>query len=270
MSSRTESKAPEREQALNAFNRLLTIMDELRKKCPWDRDQTIESLRNLTIEETYELTDAITDGDMDGVQKELGDLLLHIVFYSRIASETNLFNITDVINSICNKLVYRHPHVFGTDEVKDANDVLDKWEEIKMTEKDGNKTVLSGVPKSLSALIKANRIQEKVKAVGFDWEVRKQVWDKVNEEMEELKVEIENDRKDRIEAEFGDLLFSLVNAARLYNIDPETALERTNKKFMKRFGYLENETIKKGRSLKSMSLDEMNEIWEQAKAFDKP
>ncbi len=268
MSSKTGTKTPEREQALQAFDKLLTIMDELREKCPWDREQTIESIRNLTIEETYELTDAITDGDMDGVRKELGDLLLHIVFYSKIASETKLFNITDVINNICNKLVYRHPHVFGSDEVKDANDVLDKWEEIKLTEKDGNKTVLSGVPKTLSALIKANRIQEKVKAVGFDWEVRKQVWDKVNEEMEELKVEIENDNADKIEAEFGDLFFSLVNAARLYNIDPETALERTNKKFMKRFGYLENQTIKQGRSLKLMSLDEMNEIWEQAKAFD--
>ncbi|MDY0199958.1 MAG: nucleoside triphosphate pyrophosphohydrolase [Tenuifilaceae bacterium] len=268
MSSKTGTKTPEREQALQAFDKLLTIMDELREKCPWDREQTIKSIRNLTIEETYELTDAITDGDMDGVRKELGDLLLHIVFYSKIASETKLFNITDVINNICNKLVYRHPHVFGSDEVKDANDVLDKWEEIKLTEKDGNKTVLSGVPKTLSALIKANRIQEKVKAVGFDWEVRKQVWDKVNEEMEELKVEIENDNADKIEAEFGDLFFSLVNAARLYNIDPETALERTNKKFMKRFGYLENQTIKQGRSLKLMSLDEMNEIWEQAKAFD--
>ncbi|MFA5647332.1 MAG: nucleoside triphosphate pyrophosphohydrolase [Bacteroidales bacterium] len=268
MSSKTGTKTPEREQALQAFDKLLTIMDELREKCPWDREQTIKSIRNLTIEETYELTDAITDGDMDGVRKELGDLLLHIVFYSKIASETKLFNITDVINNICNKLIYRHPHVFGSDEVKDANDVLDKWEEIKLTEKDGNKTVLSGVPKTLSALIKANRIQEKVKAVGFDWEVRKQVWDKVNEEMEELKVEIENDNADKIEAEFGDLFFSLVNAARLYNIDPETALERTNKKFMKRFGYLENQTIKQGRSLKLMSLDEMNEIWEQAKAFD--
>lgn len=268
MSSKTGTKNSEREQALQAFDKLLTIMDELREKCPWDREQTIKSIRNLTIEETYELTDAITDGDMDGVRKELGDLLLHIVFYSKIASETKLFNITDVINNICNKLVYRHPHVFGSDEVKDANDVLDKWEEIKLTEKDGNKTVLSGVPKTLSALIKANRIQEKVKAVGFDWEVRKQVWDKVNEEMEELKVEIENDNADKIEAEFGDLFFSLVNAARLYNIDPETALERTNKKFMKRFGYLENQTIKQGRSLKLMSLDEMNEIWEQAKAFD--
>ena len=269
MSNKTETKTPERKQALEAFDKLLTIMDELREKCPWDKEQTIESIRNNTIEETYELVDAISEGDMDGVRKELGDLLLHIVFYSKIASETNLFNITDVINSICNKLVYRHPHVYGSDIVDNAGDVLKSWEQIKLTEKDGNKTVLSGVPKSLSSLIKANRIQEKVKAVGFDWEVRKQVWDKVNEEMEELKVEIEQNNSDSIEAEFGDLFFSLVNAARLYNVDPETALDRTNRKFTKRFGYLEEQTIKQGRSLKSMSLNEMNEIWEQAKAFDK-
>ncbi|MDD2279150.1 MAG: nucleoside triphosphate pyrophosphohydrolase [Bacteroidales bacterium] len=252
-----------------AFTRLLNIMDELREKCPWDREQTTESLRNLTIEETYELVDAITEGDMMGVKKELGDILLHIVFYSKIASETNIFDITDVINQLCEKLIYRHPHVFGDTQVKDANDVIKSWEQIKITEKDGNKTVLSGVPKSLSSLIKANRIQEKVRAVGFDWEQRSQVWDKVNEEMNELKIEIDNQNQDRIEAEFGDLLFSVVNAARLYNIDPETALERTNRKFMKRFGFLESKTIKQGRSLKTMTLDEMNEIWDQAKEFDK-
>ncbi|HCX99825.1 MAG TPA: nucleoside triphosphate pyrophosphohydrolase [Bacteroidales bacterium] len=252
-----------------AFTRLLKIMDELREKCPWDREQTIESIRNLTIEETYELVDAITEGDMMGVKQELGDLLLHIVFYSKIASETDLFDITDVINQLCEKLIYRHPHVFADVEVKGSNDVVKNWEQIKMTEKEGNKTVLSGVPKSLSSLIKANRIQEKVRAVGFDWEVRSQVWDKVNEEFNELKLEVENQNQDEIEAEFGDLLFSVVNAARLYNIDPETALERTNRKFMKRFAYLENKTIKQGRSLKTMTLDEMNEIWEQAKKFDK-
>ncbi|MDD2197836.1 MAG: nucleoside triphosphate pyrophosphohydrolase [Bacteroidales bacterium] len=252
-----------------AFTRLLKIMDELREKCPWDREQTIESIRNLTIEETYELVDAITEGDMMEVKKELGDLLLHIVFYSKIASETDLFDITDVINQLCEKLIYRHPHVFADVEVQGANDVINNWEQIKMTEKEGNKTVLSGVPKSLSSLIKANRIQEKVRAVGFDWEVRSQVWDKVNEEFNELKLEIDNQNQDEIEAEFGDLLFSVVNAARLYNIDPETALERTNRKFMKRFAYLENKTIKQGRSLKTMTLDEMNEIWEQAKKFDK-
>lgn len=252
-----------------AFTRLLKIMDELREKCPWDRAQTIESIRNLTIEETYELVDAIIEGDMMGVKQELGDLLLHIVFYSKIASETDLFDITDVINQLCEKLIYRHPHVFADVEVKGANDVVKNWEQIKMTEKEGNKTVLSGVPKSLSSLIKANRIQEKVRAVGFDWEVRSQVWDKVNEEFNELKLEVENQNQDEIEAEFGDLLFSVVNAARLYNIDPETALERTNRKFMKRFAYLENKTIMQGRSLKTMTLDEMNEIWEQAKEFDK-
>lgn len=251
-----------------AFMRLLCIMDELREKCPWDREQTFDSIRNLTIEETYELADAILEGDMENTKKELGDLLLHIVFYSKIASETNTFDITDVINQLCDKLIYRHPHVFGTTQVKGSNEVVQNWEQIKMSEKQGNKTVLSGVPKSLSALIKANRIQEKVRAVGFDWEERHQVWDKVAEEMNEVKSEIEGGDQEKIEAEFGDLFFSLVNAARLYNIDPETALERTNKKFMKRFGYLENKTIKEGRSLKTMTLDEMNEIWEQAKSFD--
>ena len=253
-----------------AFMRLLNIMDELREKCPWDREQTFESIRNLTIEETYELADAILEKDLENVKKELGDLLLHIVFYSKIASETNTFDITDVINQLCDKLIYRHPHVFGTTQVNDSGDVVKNWEQIKMSEKQGNKTVLSGVPKSLSALIKANRIQEKVRAVGFDWEERQQVWEKVNEELNEVQCEIEKGDQNRIEAEFGDLIFSVVNAARLYNIDPETALERTNKKFMKRFVYLESKTIKEGRSLKTMTLDEMNEIWEQAKAFDKP
>lgn len=253
-----------------AFVRLLEIMDELREKCPWDREQTFDSLRNLTIEETYELADAIIEKDAVGIKKELGDLMLHIVFYSKIASETGQFNITDVINSICQKLIYRHPHVFGTTQVSGANEVVQNWEQIKLSEKEGNKTVLSGVPKSLSALIKANRIQEKVKAVGFDWEERSQVWDKVQEELTELQNEIQVGNADKIEAEFGDLFFSIVNAARLFNVDPETALERTNKKFIKRFGYLENKTIKHSRSLKSMTLDEMNEIWEEAKQFDKP
>lgn len=244
-------------------------MDELREKCPWDRKQTLESLRPNTIEETYELSDSILDKDLDLIKKELGDLLLHIVFYSKIGSEKSAFDITDVINSICDKLVYRHPHVFGEVLVKDANEVVENWEELKTKEKDGNKTILSGVPKTLPALIKANRIQEKVKAVGFDWEVRSQIWEKVEEEMNELKLEISANNADKMEGEFGDLLFSLVNAARLYNIEPETALERTNKKFMKRFGYLEEKTIKQGRSLKTMTLDEMNVIWEKSKQFDK-
>jgi XTP/dITP diphosphohydrolase len=258
------------EEKAAAFVRLLEIMDELREKCPWDREQTFDSIRNLTIEETYELADAIIEKDTIGIKKELGDLMLHIVFYSKIASETGQFDITDVIDNICQKLIYRHPHVFGTTQVSGANEVIQNWEQIKLSEKEGNKTVLSGVPKSLSALIKANRIQEKVKAVGFDWEERSQVWDKVQEELTELQNEIQVGNADRIEAEFGDLFFSIVNAARLFNVDPETALERTNKKFIKRFGYLENKTIKQGRSLKSMSLDEMNVIWEEAKQFDKP
>jgi len=252
-------------QALEAFNRLLNIMDELREKCPWDREQTIKSLRTLTIEETYELSDAIMDNDLSSIKKELGDILLHIVFYSKIGDEQGKFNIADVINGICEKLIYRHPHVFGDVNVNNAREVEQNWEQIKIKEKDGNKTVLAGVPKSLSALIKANRIQDKVRAVGFDWEERHQIWDKVNEEMSELQQEINAGDSDKTEAEFGDLLFSLVNAARLYNVDPATALERTNKKFISRFNYLESKTITQGKSLKSMSLDEMNVIWEEAK-----
>ncbi len=254
--------------ALLAFERLLNIMDELREKCPWDRVQTLESLRPNTIEETYELSEGILDNDLNLIKKELGDILLHIVFYAKIGSEKDAFDITDVINGLCEKLIYRHPHVFGEVKVKNAGEVVENWEQLKTKEKDGNKTILSGVPKALPALIKANRIQEKVKAVGFDWEVRSQIWEKVDEEMGELKAEISADNPDKMEAEFGDLLFSLVNAARLYNIEPETALERTNKKFTKRFGYLEQKTIKQGRSLKDMTLDQMNEIWEEAKKYD--
>ena len=255
------------EEKLKSFERLLNIMDELREKCPWDKEQTMESIRNLTIEETYELADVILQNDMTNIKKELGDLLLHIVFYSKIASETNDFDIKDVIDSLCEKLVFRHPHVFGDVDVKgDSNIVTQNWEELK--QKEGNKSVLSGVPGFLPALIKANRIQEKVRAVGFDWEEREQVWDKVHEELDELKEEVKANSIENIEGEFGDLLFSIVNAARLYNIDPETALERTNLKFIKRFNYLEEHTIKKGRSLKNMNLDEMNEIWEEAKRYD--
>ncbi|HOY72673.1 MAG TPA: nucleoside triphosphate pyrophosphohydrolase [Tenuifilaceae bacterium] len=256
------------ERAREAFDRLLTIMDELREKCPWDRSQTFETLRPLTIEETYELSEEILDKNFQAIKKELGDILLHIVFYSKMAAEENQFDMAEVINSLCDKLIYRHPHIYGNVEVKDANQVVENWEQLKITEKDGNKTVLSGVPASLPSLIKANRIQEKVRAVGFDWEERGQVWDKVEEELEELKVEVERQNRNRIEGEFGDLLFSVVNAARLYNIDPETALERTNRKFMKRFGYLESKTIKQGQSLKDMTLDQMNAIWEESKQFD--
>lgn len=253
---------------LQSFERLLNIMDELREKCPWDREQTFESLRSNTIEETYELIDAINTMEVTNIKKELGDILLHVVFYAKMASEKEWFEIQDVINALCDKLVYRHPHVFGKEEVDNAAQVIQNWEQLKIKEKDGNKSVLSGVPSALPALIKANRIQEKARAVGFDWEERTQVWDKVQEELNELRHEIEQMNREKMEKEFGDLLFSVVNAARLYDIDPESALEKTNRKFIKRFTYLEENTIKKGRSLKEMTLDEMNEIWEEAKKFD--
>jgi XTP/dITP diphosphohydrolase len=253
-----------RKDKLEAFGRLLDIMDELRSKCPWDREQTFESIRNNTIEETYELADAILNKDMEHIRKELGDLLLHIVFYAKMGSETGDFDIADVSNSISEKLIFRHPHVFGDSDVKDNPETVKKnWEELKI--KEGNHSVLGGVPQSLPALIKANRIQEKARAVGFDWDERSQVWDKVEEELHELKLEIERMDRNKIEDEFGDLFFSLVNAARLYHVDPETALERTNRKFIRRFNFLEMNTLKKGRSLRNMTLGEMNEIWEQAK-----
>lgn len=255
-------------KSVEAFESLLNIMDELREKCPWDKKQTFESIRNLTIEETYELADAILDKDLENIKKELGDLMLHLVFYSKIGSEQNAFDVTDVINNICEKLIYRHPHVFDNVEVENSREVEHNWEQLKIKEKNGNKTVLSGVPKSLPSLVKAHRIQEKVSAVGFDWEKPSQIWDKVEEELNELKVEIKTGNFEKIENEFGDLFFSLVNAARLFKVEPETALERTNKKFMKRFNYLESKTITKGQSLKNLSLDEMNIYWEQAKEFD--
>jgi XTP/dITP diphosphohydrolase len=255
------------EEKLKSFKRLLEIMDKLREKCPWDREQTYETLRNLTLEEAYELADAVSENDEEEIKKELGDLLLHIVFYAKIASEKNSFDIGDVIDSLCEKLIFRHPHVFGDVDVQNnPENVKKNWEEIKQHE--GVRSVLAGVPGSLPALIKANRVQEKVRAVGFDWDVPEQVWDKVNEELDELTREVTKENKTEMEKEFGDLLFSVVNAARLYGIDPETALEKTNRKFIKRFNYLEGQTIKKGRSLKEMSLQEMNEIWEKAKKFD--
>lgn len=249
-----------------AFGRLLHIMDELRTKCPWDKEQTIESLRHLTIEETYELTDAIVENNLTDIKKELGDILLHIVFYAKIASETGAFDIKDVIDSLCDKLIYRHPHVFGEISVKDQEEVKTNWENLKI--KEGNPSILAGVPKSLPALVKAHRVQDKVRSVGFDWDERSQIWDKIKEELTEFENEVEQMDKNKMEAEFGDLLFSMINAARLYNIDPEMALERTNKKFIKRFNYLESQTIQKGQSLQNMTLDEMNEIWEKAKMFD--
>lgn len=240
-------------------------MDKLRESCPWDKKQTNESLRKLTIEETYELADAILDNDNKSICKELGDLMLHIVFYAKIGSEKKEFDIRDVIEGINKKLIYRHPHVFGDIKVNNAVEVEDNWEKLKLKESDKYKPVLSGVPKSLPALVKANRVQEKVRGVGFDWEDRNQVWEKVTEEIKELREEIENGDKRSIESEFGDVFFSLINAARLYEIDPESALERTNKKFISRFNYLEEHTIKQGKSLHDMTLAEMDKIWEEAK-----
>jgi len=254
------------EEKLKAFERLLEIMDELREKCPWDREQTLDSLRNLTIEETYELADAIMDQDLNEIRKELGDLLLHIVFYAKIGSEKGAFDIGDVLNGINEKLVFRHPHVFGDRKVKDSEEVIENWEELKM--KEGNRSVLAGVPISLPAMIKSHRIQDKVRAVGFDWDHREQVWDKVIEEINEVRHELNNGQvKERMEDEIGDLLFSIVNAARLYDIEPETALERTNRKFIKRFKYLEEKAREMGRSLKEMSLQEMEAIWQEAKSI---
>lgn len=257
------------EEKLGEFERLLNIMAELRVKCPWDRKQTFESLRSNSIEEVYELTDAIIRNDMQDICKELGDMLLHIVFYAQMGSETNDFDIYDVCKSLNEKLIYRHPHVFGSAEADSSEKVEQSWEKLKLKEKDGNTSVLSGVPSSLPAMIKAHRIQDKARNVGFDWEEREQVWDKVTEEMNELKTEIDAMDKDKTEAEFGDLFFSLINAGRLYGIDPENALERTNRKFISRFNYLESQTIAQGLDLKKMSLAEMDEIWNEAKRIER-
>ena len=256
-----------RASQLKAIDRLLTIMDELRVQCPWDKKQTIESLRHLTIEETYELADAILENDLEEVKKELGDLLLHIVFYSKIGSETNDFDIADVANAICDKLIDRHPHIYGDVEVKDEEEVKRNWEKLKL--KEGKKSVLEGVPKSLPALVKANRIQDKVAGVGFDWEEPHQVWEKLQEELGELNDEVRMGDKERIEQEFGDVLFSMINYARFLNINPENALERTNKKFIHRFTYLEQKANELGKSLDEMSLAEMDVYWEEAKKIPK-
>ena len=254
----------DKKKELKSFQNLLEIMDELREKCPWDKEQTLDSLRYLTIEETYELSDAILEKNLEEVKKELGDLMLHIVFYSKIGSEKKAFDIADVLDSISEKLIFRHPHIFGDEEANDARAVLDNWEKIKL--KEGKKSVLEGVPKSLPPLVKAIRIQEKVRGVGFDWEESHQVLDKVFEELNEFKTEIVNkSNKAQIESEFGDLLFSLVNYARFIEINPEDALERTNKKFIKRFQFLEKKSIEIGKSLKDMTLSEMDKIWEEAK-----
>jgi len=247
------------------FKKLLNIIDRLRTTCPWDKKQTNESLRKLTIEETYELADAIFSKDNDAIKNELGDLMLHIVFYAKIGSEKGSFTMNDVLKRINEKLIYRHPHVFGNVKVSGPSEVEENWEKLKINENAGYKPVLSGVPSSLPAMVKANRIQEKVRGVGFDWEEREQIWDKVLEEITELKAEIKNHNTETIESELGDVLFSIINAARLYDIDPEAALEKTNRKFIKRFNYLERKTIKKGVSLHDMTLDEMNVIWEESK-----
>jgi XTP/dITP diphosphohydrolase len=254
-----------REKTLLAFRELLDIMDELRAKCPWDKEQTNESLRTLTIEETYELADAIIKKDNSLIKKELGDLLLHIVFYAKIGSEDQSFELIDVIEALNQKLIYRHPHIFGDVKVQDARQVEENWEQLKLKEKGGNRSVLEGVPESLPALVKANRIQDKARGVGFDWEEKEQVWVKVEEELNELKHELVTGTSELIEQEFGDLLFSLINAARLYGINPENALELTNRKFIRRFNYLESKTLKMGRDLKEMSLAEMDAIWNEAK-----
>ncbi len=247
---------------LKAFERLLVIMDELRAKCPWDMKQTMESLRHLTIEETYELSDAIIDGDLNEIKKELGDIMLHLVFYSKIGSESGAFDIADVLHGVCEKLISRHPHIYGDVVVSGEEEVKANWEKLKL--KEGNKSVLEGVPKSLPSLVKASRIQDKARGVGFDWDHAGQVWEKVQEEISELKAEVDSG-SDKIEEEFGDVLFSLINYARFLNINPDDALERTNRKFIKRFQFLERESLKDGKELGAMSLDEMDVYWNRAK-----
>lgn len=258
-----------RQEQMEAFGRFLDILDELREKCPWDRKQTNESLRPNTIEETYELCDALIRNDQKEICKELGDVLLHIAFYAKIGSENGQFDIKDVCDRLCEKLIFRHPHVFGNVKAETAGEVVQNWEELKLKEKDGNKTVLSGVPAALPSLIKAYRIQDKARNVGFDWEEREQVWEKVKEEIQEFQDEVAHMDKEKAEAEFGDVMFSLINAARLYKINPDNALEHTNQKFIRRFNYLEAQTIQQGKNLHEMSLQEIDEIWEQAKAQEK-
>ncbi|TCP25750.1 XTP/dITP diphosphohydrolase [Tenacibaculum skagerrakense] len=256
-----------RKQQLEAFNRLLDIMDDLREKCPWDKKQTLESLRHLTIEEVYELGDAILDNDLEELKKELGDVLLHIVFYAKIGSEKKAFDIADIANAISDKLIERHPHIYGDVSVENEEDVKRNWEKLKL--KEGKKSVLEGVPKSLPALVKANRIQDKVAGVGFDWEEPHQVWEKVQEELNELNEEIEKGNQQNIEKEFGDVLFSMINYARFIKVNPENALERTNKKFISRFQYLESKAKEIGKELSDMSLAEMDVFWNESKAFFK-
>lgn len=254
-----------REEKLEAFGRVLDVLDTLRVKCPWDAKQTNDSLKSNTIEEVYELVDALTDDDNDNIRKELGDVLLHVAFYARIGQEKEAFDIADVCNSLADKLIFRHPHVYGDTQADTPEKVSQNWEQIKLREKGGNKTVLAGVPSALPALIKANRIQEKARNVGFDWEQPAQVWDKVKEEISEVETEIAAGQKDKMESEFGDLLFAVINAARLHGVNPENALEKTNRKFIRRFNFLEARAKEMGKSLKEMTLAEMDEIWNEAK-----
>lgn len=256
-----------KEEKMQAFSRLLDVLDDLREKCPWDRKQTNESLRINTIEEVYELCDALINDQPESIKKELGDVLLHILFYAKIADEKNQFDIADVCNTLCDKLIFRHPHIYGEVKAETPKEVEQNWEQIKLKEKDGNKSVLDGVPSALPAMIKAHRIQDKARNVGFDWDIKEQVWDKVNEELCELKTEITAMNPEKMEAEFGDLFFSIINAARLYNINPENALEKTNKKFIFRFNHLEQRAKENGISLKDMTLDQMNEFWNEAKTL---
>lgn len=258
-----------RDQQLAAFDRLLSVMDELREKCPWDRKQTFESLRQNTIEETYELASALIKDDMNEIAKELGDVLLHVVFYAKIGSEKGAFDIADVCNKIADKLIFRHPHVYGEQAVQNADEVSQLWEQVKLKEKDGNKTVLAGIPEALPALVKAYRIQDKVANVGFDWEKREDVWAKVKEEIAEFEAEVDNMDEEKATEEMGDLFFALVNAARLYKIRPDNALEKTNAKFIRRFNYIEQQAKEKGQSLKDMTLDEMEALWQEAKRAEK-
>ncbi|MDD2529679.1 MAG: nucleoside triphosphate pyrophosphohydrolase [Bacteroidales bacterium] len=250
-------------EALESFGKLLEIMDDLREKCPWDKKQTYETLRHLTIEETYELADAIIENNSDEIKKEVGDLLLHIVFYAKIGSEEKAFDIKDVIDSLNEKLIRRHPHIYGDEKVSSSEQVKENWEQIKL--KEGRKSTLSGVPKTLPALVKAYRIQDKARGVGFDWENREQVWKKVEEEIEELKEELKNNNRERIEQEFGDTLFALINYSRFIDVNPESALERTNKKFINRFQYIEEKVLQQGKDLRKMTLKEMDVFWNEAK-----
>ena len=258
-----------REEKMQAFGRLLDVMDRLREECPWDRKQTNDSLRPNTIEETYELAEALIRDDEKEICKELGDVLLHIVFYGRIGEEKGCFDIADVCNKLCEKLIFRHPHVYGDAVAKSAQEVLESWEQIKLKEKDGNKTVLSGVPQALPSLIKAYRIQDKARNVGFDWEDRQDVWSKVREELDELEAELQRNDKTKSTQELGDFLFSVINAARLYKLNPDNALETTNQKFIRRFNYIEQHSIRAGRPLTEMTLEEMDALWNEAKAQEK-